>query len=111
MSFINNLFIYIFSKEVGKDKFGNKYYVSRKQDYLGRFKRQVIYNGKVEATKVPPLWHGWLHYMIDELPNNNNPFSWQLEYTPNISGTKLANVLTEKHEVKGKYNKWKPLGK
>ncbi|WP_375327152.1 NADH-ubiquinone oxidoreductase subunit NDUFA12 family protein [Candidatus Tisiphia endosymbiont of Nemotelus uliginosus] len=105
------MFIYIFSKEIGKDQFGNRYYESSKQDYLGRFRRQVIYKGTVEATKVPPIWHAWLHYMIDEIPQNNSHLPWQLAYSPNISGTKSVNVSPEKTEDKIKYNKWKPLGK
>lgn len=91
MSFINNLFIYIFSKEIGKDQFGNRYYESSKQDYLERFRRQVIYKGTVEATKVPPIWHAWLHYMIDEIPQNNSHLPWQLEYSPNRLLSKFAS--------------------
>ena len=26
----------------------------------------VIFNGKIEATKVPPHWHAWLHKTIED---------------------------------------------
>lgn len=108
MSLINNFLISIFSKEVGKDEYGNKYYESKKQDYLGRPKRQVIYEGKAEASKIPPMWHAWLHYMINELPNNSNKYSWQQNYLPNLSGSKLALKASTNNPIKQKYTKWKP---
>lgn len=106
MSLINNFFISIFSKEVGKDEYGNRYYESKKQDYLGRTKRQVIFNGKVEASKIPPMWHAWLHYMVNELPNNNK-FAWQQNYLPNLSETKLATKIIDNNLIKQKYTRWK----
>ncbi len=90
MSFINNLLIGIFSKEIGQDQFGNRYYVNNTQDYLRRFRRQVIYNGAANATKIPPMWHAWLHYMTDQLPNSEDRFVWQQEYSPHISGAPLG---------------------
>lgn len=111
MSFINNLWIHIFSTEVGQDKFGNRYYTNKTSDYLGRRGRQVIYNGIVEATKIPPMWHAWLHYMIDKVPNAEDKFVWQQEYSPNMSdlhsATKLARKLKDT-EKNAKYTKWTP---
>ena len=52
-------FIYtLFSgKFVGEDEFGNKYYTNKKG------KRWVIYKNEVEASKIPPEWHLWIHFM------------------------------------------------
>lgn len=125
MSFINNLLIRISSKAVGRDKFGNRYYASKAHDYLGRFRRQVIYNGSVEATKVPPMWHAWLHYMTDQLPNAEEQFAWQQEYTPhnpqinsmtnvsqnvslNLVSLNLSQGKVEDKAQNTKYNKWTP---
>ena len=39
-----------------KDNSGNKYYESKKG------KRWVIYNGEVEASKIPNEWYSWMHH-------------------------------------------------
>ena len=35
---------------------------------LGFERRWVIYNGYVEASTIPPGWHGWMHHMVDAPP-------------------------------------------
>ena len=55
--------------QVGEDDQGNRYYVERHEPQGRRRKRWVIYNGEREASRVPPEWHGWLHYMVDETPD------------------------------------------
>ena len=83
---------------VGKDQDGNRYYESRDTvSYDGRKRRWVLYNGYAEASKVPPDWHGWLHYTFDE-PPTETPLPrrrWEKEHLPNLSGTPMA---------------WKPQG-
>lgn len=108
MSLINNFFILTFSKKVGKDQYGNRYYESKKHDYLGRARRQVIYKGKVDASKVPPMWHAWLHYMVSELPNEDNKFPWQQDYFHNVSSTNYSTKAVDTNISKQKYNRWKP---
>ena len=51
---------------VGKDEFGNKYYRGKGRKLNGRERRWVVYKGNVEASKVPPEWHAWLHFTVDE---------------------------------------------
>ncbi len=75
---------------LGKDAFGNRYYTSRKTPATGRKKRWVMYHGMAEPSKVPPLWHAWLHYMVDTLPTEGAgapAYSWQKEHVPNLTGT------------------------
>ena len=48
---------------VGTDQFGNRYYQNKDGS-----RRWVIYNGTVEASRVPPDWHGWLHHTYAEPP-------------------------------------------
>jgi NADH:ubiquinone oxidoreductase subunit len=52
----------------GVDRFGNQYYESARE-LPGRH-RWVVYPSKklVDASAVPPEWHGWLHHMNDETP-------------------------------------------
>ncbi len=55
---------------IGEDDFGNRYYEAKdnRDSYDARKRRWVIYNGYAEASKVPPDWHGWLHYTFDDPP-------------------------------------------
>ena len=52
-----------FGKLVGSDEYGNKYYESKK----GR--RWVIYNGEVEASKIPNEWYSWIHFTKNKIEN------------------------------------------
>ena len=112
MSFLNSLFVNIFNKKVGQDLYGNKFYESKDTDYLGKKRRYVIYNGKEEPSKVPPLWHAWLHYLSDNIPKEESNFAWQKLHKPNLTGTKLAfnpGIDDQKEmKFKNKYNKWQP---
>jgi NADH:ubiquinone oxidoreductase subunit len=96
---------------VGTDMFGNRYY----QNTRGR--RWVIYNGTVEASRVPPDWHGWLHHTFKEPPTKtdrkNKP--WEREHRVNMSGTdgayrpqgSLAKTGV-RPPATGDYQAWKP---
>jgi NADH:ubiquinone oxidoreductase subunit len=82
----------IHGKFVGKDNFGNAYYVARRAPKYGKAKRWVLYHGMPEASKVPPMWHAWLHYMTDTLPLDMDvpTYGWQKEHLPNLTGTRHA---------------------
>ena len=84
---------------VGTDTSGNRYYrdksrraVTRGGGRASRERRWVIYNGEVEASRVPPEWHGWLHHTVDEPPpDGGRPrYPWQKEHLPNLTGTAAA---------------------
>ena len=61
--------------KVGEDAFGNTYYEARdNSDSYGDHKRRwVIYTGYSDASKVPPEWHGWLHYTFDDVADPSQP--------------------------------------
>ena len=98
---INILF---FGKFVGKDNFGNKYYKTKKG------KRFIIYNGEVDASKIPNEWYSWMHFTPNKIENNHelDKFEWQKSHKPNTTGSNDAyspkgnTKATEK-----KYNTWK----
>src|SRR5206468_6915581 len=77
----------LYGQSVGADEFGNRYY----QNKTGR-RRWVLYNGTVEASRVPPDWHGWLHFTFREPPTLAplTPRSWEKPYIPNLTGTLAA---------------------
>ncbi len=57
-TFGTRLQIFFSGKLIGEDNNGNKYYESKS----GR--RWVVYNGEVEASKIPNEWYSWMHYPI-----------------------------------------------
>jgi NADH:ubiquinone oxidoreductase subunit len=101
-----------FGTLVGSDPSGNRYY----QDRAGR-RRWVIYNGTVEASRVPPEWHGWLHHTFRE-PPTVEPLAvkpWEKEHRPNMTGTPEAyhppGSLAESGihaPATGEYEPWQP---
>ena len=107
---------------VRTDEFGNRYYRLRgdKPQRVGggrfsRDRRWVIYNGAVEASKVPPEWHAWLHHTIDEVPRPRPRYAWEKPHVPNMTGTPLAydppgSVLRGGHRphATGDYEPWSP---
>ncbi len=108
MSFIDKLLVRIFTKKVGEDDFGNEYCVSLVKKHLGKNKRLVIYNGLNLSSKVPPMWHAWLHYMSDEIPSDEKKLPWQKNYQPNLTGTKYAYEPSKLSDKSPVYNEWKP---
>lgn len=109
------LYIWFNCKKIGEDEFGNCYYIDRNKNHFGYNKRMVIYRGAPEASKVPPVWHAWLHYNGDAAPTpaNIKKYFWQIGYLPNLTGTKFAYFPTgdprgeEKLEsTSGNYQAW-----
>ena len=97
---------------VGTDKFGNRYYQTK-----GGKRRWVIYNGTVEASRVPPDWHGWLHHTFKNPPTTAplKTQSWQRGYQPNMTGTDGAHRPEgslarsgERPAATGDYEAWTP---
>ncbi len=107
-------------KLVGCDKYGNRYYEARREkNSIGRKKRWVVYKGIPEASKVPPEWHGWLHYTTDALPDGKfRPnYKWIKEHLPNLTGTKFAylphghiNAGAKRDASTSDYIAWRPQG-
>ncbi len=103
---------------VGKDEFGNRYFQQRKPPKTTRRRRWVIYRGAAEASKVPPSWHGWLHYTVDQPPIEGQAIKnhkWQKDHLPNLTGTQ-GRYLPSGHALRGgeraantaDYVPWKP---
>ena len=80
------LFTWLRGRVVGRDGEGNVYYEERRPRRGLRVRRWVIYAGAVEASRVPPEWHAWLHYTVDApLPQGQRP--WQKPHLANLTGT------------------------
>ena len=84
-----------------------------------RKKRYVRYNGLVESSKIPPMWHAWLHYIDDKIPSKKRKlFEWQKSHEPNLTGTiyakKPKGSLSQvglRQKSSADYESWKPKNK
>ena len=98
--------------KVGEDAEGNRYYRERDGN-----RRWVLYNGVIEASRIPPEWHAWLHYLVDTPPSEQTlpRKPWQLPHVPNLSGTQEAwrppgSLVAEgtRPRATGDYEPWRP---
>lgn len=113
MSILDELWIKWTSKFIAEDRFGNKYYESNQTNYLGQKERYVIYgNSAKDPSSIPPIFHGWLHYITNEIPVNSKDFAWQQEHCQNLTGTKFAynplNQSTKRVNVSADYQPFQP---
>lgn len=79
-------------EQVGTDAQGNRYFRAKKRRDDGSERRWVIYDGANDASRVPAEWHGWLHNSYDGVPESHlpPPRIWEVDYTPNATGTPAA---------------------
>ena len=104
-------------EHVGTDFQGNKYFRAKKRLPDGRERRWVMYNGANDASRVPAEWHGWLHGSFDGVPESNlpPPRIWEVDYTPNATGTRDAYLPQgalarggHRAAATGDYEAWSP---
>ena len=116
------------AQHVGTDTHGNRYFraAPRKApnakgrpngSYTQAEKRWVIYNGPNDASRVPSEWHGWLHGSYDGVPESYlpPPHVWEVDYTPNSTGTADAYLPRgalqrggNRAPTTGDYEAWSP---
>jgi NADH:ubiquinone oxidoreductase subunit len=117
MTFGTWLFTKMRGELVGSDEQGNRYFQDKRMiSGMRRRKRWVIYNGEPEASRVPPDWHGWLHYTTDTPPPAGGypRRPWQKDHMPNLTGTPVAyhppgsTVVTSENKPKPHYEAWRP---
>ena len=78
---------WLYGTFVGQDEYGNRYYQNKNGS-----RRWVLFNGTVEASRVPADWHGWMHHTFKE-PPTSAPFktkAWEAAHKPNLTGTEAA---------------------
>jgi len=98
--------------KVGEDQQGNLYYKEKNGN-----KRWVIFATDVEASKIPPEWHIWLHHTVDYTPVEKRPEikEWEKDLIPNMTGTVDAyypsgslNEGGKRKKTTGDYEAWSP---
>ncbi len=115
---ITRLITWMNGERVGEDSFGNIYYRDKKQRASGRRRRWVVYaDGRDEASNVPPEFHAWLHYTIDDLPakDSGKKHAWVRDHRANATGTAEAyrppgHTLQggRRDHATGDYEAWTP---
>ncbi len=75
----------------------------------------MLYTGTVEASRVPPEWHAWLHYTVDAPLERSPAKPWIKDHQPNLSGTAAAYLPTghdfrggQRQQATGDYEPWQP---
>lgn len=110
-----SLFSWRNGKRIGSDPAGNAYFES-KTAIRGLTRRWVIYQGPNDASRVPPVWFGWLHHQTDIVPANlPAPRPWVKDPVPNLTGTdgayRPAGALERggnRAAATGDYEAWSP---
>lgn len=95
---------------VGEDEAGNVFYTDRKGE-----RRWVIYNGEIEASKISPDWHGWLHHTFKDAPSDK-PLpkkDWEKPHLENLTGTAAAyapagSIRRAEPASRSDYEAWTP---
>ena len=117
MTIGTKLYTWFYGKMVGTDQIGNKYYTNNINYNELNAKRWVIFNGEIEASKIPPHWHAWLHKSVDLPPlNYKHKYPWQKNHEQNKTGTAEAyypdshplSKFYNKDAVENEYESWTP---
>ncbi|AXQ93481.1 NADH:ubiquinone oxidoreductase subunit NDUFA12 [Cereibacter azotoformans] len=96
--------------KVGEDEQGNTFYTSKD----GK-RRWVIYNGEIEASRISPDWHGWLHRTWED-PPTARPLAhkpWEKPHVENLTGTEGAyappgSIRRAEPIARRDYEAWQP---
>ena len=96
--------------KVGEDEQGNLYYQT-----TGGKRRWVIDNGEMEASRVSPDWHGWLHFTWNDPPTTAplKKKAWEKPHQENLTGTAAAyappgSIRRAEPVVRQDYEAWRP---
>ena len=95
---------------MGEDAAGNVFYQTRD----GK-RRWVIYNGEIQASRITPDWHGWLHHTYDE-PPTKAPLAhkpWEKPHLENLTGSEEAyappgSIRRAVTAARADYEAWAP---
>lgn len=116
------LYTWLRGESVGRDAAGNRYFREKgggftHKDSLRRERRWVVYAGEVEASRVPPEWHAWLHHTTDQAPPPQGVARrpWMREHRANPTGSDQAyrppgHTLAggRRDRATGDYEAWTP---
>ena len=95
---------------VGNDPQGNVFYRTKDDS-----RRWVIFNGAIEASKISPDWHGWLHRTWNEPPTERPLIhkAWERPHQENLTGSTAAyappgSIRRSETVARSDYEAWSP---
>ncbi|SIO02814.1 NADH:ubiquinone oxidoreductase subunit NDUFA12 [Vannielia litorea] len=104
------LFTWRKGTRVGEDEAGNVFYRNADDS-----RRWVIFNGEVEASRISPDWHGWLHKTFKEPPTDRPLLHkpWEKPHVENMTGTAMAyapvgSIRRARPAERQDYEAWSP---
>ena len=113
-----HFYTWLWGRQVRTDQFGNRYYEHKSKRLAnGKLKRGILSKELTDEAKVPPRWHAWLQYNLEELPSGSHVmgYEWQKSQLPNLTGTKYSyrppDHLSKDGERSGTtvdYEAWEP---
>jgi len=106
MNFIDKIFVKIFYTKVGSDAYGNTYY-HHENDFS---KRVVIYGYNATQSSIPPLWHAWLHSLLDNIPKTND-MDVKVPINTNCHSSKGRSPLKKHAIISKRYESWDPASR
>ena len=96
--------------KVGEDAQGNAFFTTKD----GK-RRWVIFNGEVEASRISPDWHGWLHHTFANHPGHEalEHKTWEKPHVENLTGTIAAyapagSIRKANPVLRQDYEAWQP---
>ena len=96
--------------KVGEDEQGNVFYENRDGS-----RRWGIFDGEVEASRISPEWHGWLHRTWEEPPTKApiKKKAWEKPHQENLTGTAMAyapagSLRRSEPAARSDYEAWTP---
>jgi len=103
-------------KQVGEDKFGNKYFEDNgtvENPQMKTRQRIVQYGGEndkflnlpVETSAVPPEWFAWLHHMDDRVPTSDEKLAPNLDKFVELESGMSGPITAEPY---GHLSEWRP---
>ncbi len=118
MSLRTWIYTFLFGNLVGYDMLGNRYYQRKSNNRTannGRSERWVVYNGVIEASFIPPMWHSWLHHNTDDFPPDGltKPNKKEIEAARSRVGKKYfppghMSLDKKRAQKKRHYQSWSP---
>lgn len=97
MSLIDKLLIKFRCVYIGRDEFSTEYYEQKIYKPVSCVKRYAIYKDATDPSCVPALWHAWLHYLTNEIPNDFLvSYDWQIPHLSNQTGSKTVHTLARR---------------
>ena len=113
--FLLKFYSKFFAKKVGVDSYENTYFSKKSNSPKNNFReeRWIIYEGEVEASKVPPQWNSWLHHATNKIPRDDEAKpNWIKKHKANKRRkTDEENLNFNNSEVTNTYDRWDPNAK